>query len=78
MVVAASVFHLSWSFFSVKPLRRGGNILKIKGYKLFIGYVLARYAQCDGQVITGGNISIAQVCVSFWLTAAALVLLVGG
>jgi hypothetical protein len=32
---------------------------------------LARYAQCDGQVITGGNISIAQVCVSFWLTAAA-------
>ena len=52
--------------------------MKIKGYKLFIGYVLARYAQCDGQVITGGNISIAQVCVSFWLTAAALVLLVGG
>ena len=45
--------------------------MKIKGYKLFIGYVLARYAQCDGQVITGGNISIAQVCVSFWLTAAA-------
>jgi predicted nucleotidyltransferase component of viral defense system len=29
--------------------------LKIKGYKLLIGYVLARYAQCDGQVITGGK-----------------------